>query len=126
MPEYNESKQDNSLPSGGNQYSGVHTSSNYSFGFVPPMSLSTQAAPFDNSDSETRDVSRLPSYVVHQPFDPTSYYAQFYRSGADGDGRLSPFPSAGAATKYNGNVAVLPASNSQSPQEVCIAIQIYF
>ncbi|XP_052107506.1 GBF-interacting protein 1-like [Arachis duranensis] len=117
MPEYNESKQDNSLPSGGNQYSGVHTSSNYSFGFVPPMSLSTQAAPFDNSDSETRDVSRLPSYVVHQPFDPTSYYAQFYRSGADGDGRLSPFPSAGAATKYNGNVAVLPASNSQSPQE---------
>ncbi|MED6183051.1 hypothetical protein PIB30_034476 [Stylosanthes scabra] len=117
IPGYNESKQDNSLSSGGNQYSGVHSSSNYSLGFVPPMSLSTQAAPFENSDSEARDVSRLPGYVVHQPFDPTSYYAQFYRSGADSDGRLSPFPSAGIATKYTGNVAVLPTSNSQSPQE---------
>ncbi|MED6162821.1 hypothetical protein PIB30_074101 [Stylosanthes scabra] len=117
IPGYNESKQDNSLSSGGNQYSGVHSSSNYSFGFVPPMSLSTQAAPFDNSDSEARDVSRLPSYVVHQPFDPTSYYAQFYRIGADSDGRLSPFPSAGTTTKYTSNVAVMPTSNSQSPPE---------
>lgn len=63
IQEYNESKQDTALPSGGHQYSGVHTSPNYSFGCVPPM-LSTQATTFDNSDSETRDVSRLPSYVV--------------------------------------------------------------
>ncbi|KAJ1431779.1 UBA-like superfamily [Sesbania bispinosa] len=76
IQEYNESKQDTALPSGGHQYSGVH-----------------------------------------QQLDPASYYAQFYRSGADSDGRLSPFPSAGATTKYNGNVAVLPAPNSQSPQE---------
>lgn len=54
---------------------------------------------------------------VQQPFDPASYYAQFYRSAADSDGRLSPFPSPGVSTKYNGNVGVLPPS-SQSPQEV--------
>lgn len=54
--------------------------------------------------------------------DPASYYAQYYRSGADSDGRVSPFPSAGATTKYNGNVGVLPAPNSQSPQEVCTDI----
>lgn len=51
--------------------------------------------------------------------DPTSYYAQFYRPGADSDGRISPFSSTGATAKYNGNVTVLPAPNSQSPQEVC-------
>lgn len=56
--------------------------------------------------------------LVQQPFDP-SYYAQFYRSGAESDGRLSPFPSPGVATKYNGNLAVLSPSSSQSPQEVC-------
>jgi len=49
-----------------------------------------------------------------------SYYAQFYRPGADSDGRVSPFASAGATTKYNSNVAVLPTPNSQTPQEVCI------
>ncbi|KAK4846920.1 hypothetical protein QYF36_023271 [Acer negundo] len=117
VPEYNETKQDSALLSGGPQYSMVHTSPNYNFGFVPPM-LGSQFAPFENSDSQARDVSRLPSFLVQQPFDPASYYAQFYRSGADGDGRVSPFPSQGvAATKYNGNVAVLPPQTSQSPQE---------
>ncbi|KAJ7964673.1 GBF-interacting protein 1-like isoform X2 [Quillaja saponaria] len=116
IQEYHESKQESAFPSGGHQYSVVHTSPNYSFGLVPPM-LGTQLAPFENSESQARDVSRLPSYVVHQPFDPASYYAQFYRSAADSDGRLSPFPSTGVTTKYNGNVAVLPAPNSQSPQE---------
>lgn len=47
-----------------------------------------------------------------------SYYAQIYRSGADSDGRVSPFPTPGVATKYNGNVAVLPPHTSQSPPEV--------
>ncbi|KAG8642219.1 hypothetical protein MANES_12G063603v8 [Manihot esculenta] len=116
ITEYNESKQDNVLLSGGQQYSGVHTSPSYSFGFVPPM-LSSQIAPFENSESQARDVSRLPSFVVQQPFDPTSYYAQFYRSGADSDGRVSPFPSAAVAAKYNGTVSVLPSHTSQSPQE---------
>ncbi|XP_020236785.1 GBF-interacting protein 1-like isoform X1 [Cajanus cajan] len=116
IQEYNESKQDIALPSGGHQYSGVLTSPNYSFGFVPPM-LGTQLTPFDNSESQVRDVSRLPSFIVHQQLDPASYYAQFYRTGADSDGCLSPFSTAGANTKYNGSVAVLPAPTSQSPQE---------
>ncbi|KAK7385487.1 hypothetical protein VNO78_31209 [Psophocarpus tetragonolobus] len=116
IQEYNESKQDTALPSGGHQYSGVLTSPNYNFGFVPPM-LGTQLTQFDNSESQARDVSRLPSFIVHQQLDPTSYYAQFYRTGADSDGRLSPFSSAGANAKYNGNVTVLPAPTSQSPQE---------
>ncbi|BFG25886.1 hypothetical protein CerSpe_121590 [Prunus speciosa] len=111
----NESKHDTALPSGGHQFSVAHTSPNYSFGFVPPI-LGSQLAPFENSESQPRDISRLPSFVVQPPFDPASYYAQFYRSGADSDGRLSPFPSPGVSSKYNGNVAVLPPS-SQSPQE---------
>ncbi|CAL9013509.1 unnamed protein product [Prunus brigantina] len=111
----NESKHDTALPSGGHQFSVAHTSPNYSFGFVPPI-LGSQLASFENSESQPRDISRLPSFVVQPPFDPASYYAQFYRSGADSDGRLSPFPSPGVSSKYNGNVAVLPPS-SQSPQE---------
>ncbi|KAG6748794.1 hypothetical protein POTOM_048728 [Populus tomentosa] len=115
VPDY-ESKQEAALLSGGHQYSVVHTSPSYSFGFVPPM-LGSQIAPFENSESQARDVSRLPSFVVQQPFDPTSYYAQFYRSSADSDGHVSPFPAPGVASKYNGNVAVLPPHTSQSPQE---------
>eukprot|EP00257_Ricinus_communis_P027986 XP_025015400.1 GBF-interacting protein 1 [Ricinus communis] len=116
VPDYSESKQETALMSGGQQYSVVHTTPNYSFGFVPPV-LSSQIATFENSESQQRDVSRLPSFVVQQSVDPTSYYAQFYRSGADTDGRISPFPSPPIAAKYNGNVAVLPPHTSQSAQE---------
>lgn len=63
IEEYNESKQDTALPSGGHQYSGMHTSPDNSYGFVPPM-LGTQLTPFDNSETQTRDISRLPSFVV--------------------------------------------------------------
>ncbi|GAV68446.1 DUF1296 domain-containing protein [Cephalotus follicularis] len=115
VPEYTESKQESALLSEGHQYSVVHTTPNYGLGFVPPM-LGSQLAPFENSESQSRDVSRLPSFVVQQQFDP-SYYGQFYRSGADNDGRISPFASPGAATKFNGNVAVVPPQTSQSPQE---------
>jgi hypothetical protein len=62
VPDY-ESKQEAALLSGGHQYSVVHTSPSYSFGFVPPM-LGSQIAPFENSESQARDVSRLPSFVV--------------------------------------------------------------
>ncbi|CAK8537724.1 unnamed protein product [Lathyrus sativus] len=116
IQESNESKQDTALPSEGHQYPGVHISPNYSYGFVPPM-LGPQLTPFDNSESQTRDISRLPSFIVHPQLDPAGYYAQFYRPGTDSDGRLSPFASAAATTKYNGNITVLPAPNSQSPQE---------
>ncbi|XWS36679.1 hypothetical protein CRYUN_Cryun20dG0106000 [Craigia yunnanensis] len=111
IPEYNENKQENALLSGGYQYSVVHTS-NYNFGIMPPI-----LAPFENTESQAREVSRLSSFVVQQPFDPATYYAQFHRSSADNDGHVSPFPSAGVASKYNGNVAVLPSQTSQSPQE---------
>ncbi|XP_015076394.1 GBF-interacting protein 1-like isoform X1 [Solanum pennellii] len=110
IPEYSESKQ--GTLQGGHQYSVVHTSPNYSFGFVPPT-LGSQLAPFEISESQSRDVSRLPNFVVQQPIDPTSYYAQYYRSSVDGDGRISPFHSAGVSTKYNGNVAVVPPQTSQ-------------
>ncbi|XP_039027387.1 GBF-interacting protein 1-like isoform X2 [Hibiscus syriacus] len=110
IPEYNENKQENALLSGSHQHSAV-TSPNYSFGIVPPM-----LAPFGNAESQAREVSRLSSFVVPQPFDPAAYYAQFYRSSSDTDVRVSPFPS-GVATKYNGNVAVLPPQTSQCAQE---------
>nr|XP_011467310.1 PREDICTED: endochitinase A isoform X3 [Fragaria vesca subsp. vesca] len=112
---HNESKHDSVMTSGSHQLPVANTSPNYSFGIVPPI-LGSQLAAFENSESQAHDVSRLPSFVVQQPFDPASYYAQFYRSAADSDGRLSPFPSPGVSTKYNGNVGVLPPS-SQSPQE---------
>ncbi|KAF9688230.1 hypothetical protein SADUNF_Sadunf02G0175600 [Salix dunnii] len=114
-PDY-ESKQKAALLSGGQQYSVVHTSPGYSFGFVPPM-LGSQIVPLENSESQACDVSHLPSFVVQQPFDPTSYYAQFYRPSADSDGRISPFPAPGVSSKYNGNVSVLPPHTSQPPQE---------
>ncbi|OIW02505.1 hypothetical protein TanjilG_12819 [Lupinus angustifolius] len=113
IQEYNESKQDTAFPYEGHQYSEVHTSPNYSYGYVPPI-LGNQATPFDSSETQTRDISRLPSFVVHQPFDPASYYAPFYRSGTDSDGRISPFSP---AAKYHDNVTLLAAPNSQSPQE---------
>ncbi|KAJ4980608.1 hypothetical protein NE237_031445 [Protea cynaroides] len=106
VTEYYQSKPEIALPSGGPQYSVVHTAPNYNFGFMPPM-LGGQLAPFESSEPQ-----------VQQPFDPsTSYYTQFYRPGADGDGRFSPFLAPGTATKYNGNIAVLSPQTGQSPQE---------
>lgn len=63
IPEYTESKQDTTLPSGGHQYSMVHTNPTYGFGFVPPM-IGSQLAPVENCESQVRDVSRVPSYIV--------------------------------------------------------------
>ncbi|XP_043689113.1 GBF-interacting protein 1-like isoform X2 [Telopea speciosissima] len=111
-----ESKPETLLPSGGPQYSVVHTAANYSFGFMPPV-VGGQLAPFESSEPQARDVSRLPSFVVQQPFDPSaSYYTQFYRPGVDGDGRFSPFLAPGTATKYNGNIAVLSSQTGQSQE----------
>ncbi|OVA08274.1 Protein of unknown function DUF1296 [Macleaya cordata] len=118
VPEYDQSKPEMALPPAGPHYSVVHTAPTYSsFGLMPPM-LGTQFASFDSSEPQGRDVSRLPGFVVQQPFDPsTSYYTQLYRPGADVDGRISPFLSPGAPGKYNGNIAVLSQQSSQSPQE---------
>lgn len=94
----------------------VHTSSNYGFGFLPPI-LGGQVPTSENSESQTRDAPRHPGFVVPQPFDPANYYAQFYRSGMDSDGRISPFHAAGAPNKYNGNATLVSAQTSQTPQE---------
>lgn len=72
IQEDNESKHDTTLPPEGNQYSVVHTSPNYSLGFIPPM-LGTQSAQNDNSESHARDMSRLPSFVVS----PLTYISHF-------------------------------------------------
>ena len=61
---------------------------------------------------------------VQQPFDTASYYAQFYRPGPDSDGRVSPFVSPGVASKFNGNVTVLPPHSSQTMQEVSAAFWV--
>ncbi|KAK1431087.1 hypothetical protein QVD17_14308 [Tagetes erecta] len=118
-PDHIESKQEASLPVPGHQYPVVHPSSNLSFGFIPPI-IGNQMAPVESNESQTRDASRVPSFVVQQPFDPVGYYPQFYRSGGDSDGRISPFH----APKYNGNVPVLSQQISQSSQEVGNSIML--
>ncbi|PIN11507.1 hypothetical protein CDL12_15876 [Handroanthus impetiginosus] len=115
IPDYSESKPE--VAPGSHQHPVIHASSNYNFGFMPPI-LSSQLTPLETSESQTRDAPRLPGFVVPQSFDPASYYAPFYRSGLDGDGRISPFNSAGAANKYNGNAALVSAQTSQTPQEL--------
>ncbi|CAA3014114.1 Hypothetical predicted protein [Olea europaea subsp. europaea] len=114
LPEYNKSKQE--VAPGSHQHPVAQSSSSYGLGFVPPM-LSSQVSTLESSESRALDTHQVPNVVVQQSFDPTSYYLQFYRPGAHGDGRISPFHSAGAASKYNGNAIMLSALNSQSPQE---------
>lgn len=63
VPEYGESKQDTSLQPESHHYSMIHTPPSYSFGYMPPV-VGSQLAPFESSDSQARDVSRLPSFVV--------------------------------------------------------------
>ncbi|XP_073098986.1 GBF-interacting protein 1-like isoform X3 [Elaeis guineensis] len=118
VPEYVQSKQEAALSSEGPQYSVVHTAPSYSaFGLVPQM-LGSQLGPFESSETQARDTPCLPSFVVQQPFDPSSsYYTQLYRPTADAEGRFSPFLAPGATAKYNGNIAVLPAQTGQAPQE---------
>lgn len=112
--EYDESNQETSAPVANPQYSVVHTAPNYNFGIMPPI-LGTQFAPFDTSEPQSRDTSRIPSFVVPQPFDPSaSYFTQYYRPSTDGDGRFSPFLPPGAANKYNGNIAMLSPSLQES------------
>lgn len=112
-PDYNESKIE--VAPGSHQHPVVHPSANYGFGFMPPV-LSSPLTTTESLESQARDAPRLPGFVVPQSFDPASYYAQFYRSNMDSDGRISPFHSAGAANKYNGN-ALVSAQTSQNPQE---------
>ncbi|KAI3675127.1 hypothetical protein L1987_84711 [Smallanthus sonchifolius] len=114
---YHESKQETSLPTASHQYPILHTSPNFNFGFIPPM-IGTHLTSFETNESHNHDGSQVPNFVVQQPFDPASYYAQFYRPGADMDGRVSPFHSPGVPTKFNGNIPVLSPQAAHSSQEV--------
>ncbi|KAF8091515.1 hypothetical protein N665_0444s0029 [Sinapis alba] len=114
-PVYDVSKQENTLESESNQNPFDHVPSNI-IGPVPPAPGS-QHPQFENADPQARDALRIPNFVVPQPFDTASYYAQFYRSGPDSDGRVSPFVSPGVASKFNGNATVLPLHSSQTMQE---------
>ncbi|CAF1936154.1 GBF-interacting protein 1-like isoform X1 [Brassica napus] len=112
---YDVSKQENTLESESNHSPFDHVPSNI-LGPIPPAPGS-QLPQFENADPQARDALRIPNFVVQQPFDTASYYAQFYRSGPDSDGRVSPFVSPGVASKFNGNVTVLPPHSSQTMQE---------
>ncbi|GKA34229.1 GBF-interacting protein 1-like protein isoform X1 [Tanacetum coccineum] len=116
-PEHVEPKHETSLPIPSHPFPVVHSSANMNFGFIPPI-IGSHVAPFETNDSRAPDSSRVPSFAVQQPFDPAGYYPQFYRSGADTDGRISPFHPSMVATKYNGNVPVASQQASQSSQEV--------
>ncbi|CAH8356473.1 unnamed protein product [Eruca vesicaria subsp. sativa] len=105
------SKQENMFESESNQNSFDHVPSNI-IGHAPPAPAS-QVPQFENADPQARDALRIPNFVVQQPFDTASYYAQFYRPGPDSEGRVSPF----AASKFNGNVTALPPHSSQTMQE---------
>ncbi|XP_010524628.1 PREDICTED: GBF-interacting protein 1-like [Tarenaya hassleriana] len=110
--EHNDSNQESTLESENNQ----NSSDNFGIGVLPPA-LGSHLPQFEHTDPQARDAFSVPSFVVQQPFDPASYYAQFYRSSSDRDGRVSPFVSPGVTTKFNGNVTVLPPHSSQSLQE---------
>ncbi|CAA6670714.1 unnamed protein product [Spirodela intermedia] len=118
MPEHEQLKQATALAQGSAQISPLHTSPLYSaFGLVPPV-LGGQFAPFEGSEAQAREPSAVASFIVQQPFDPsTNYYTQIYQPGADGDGRFSPYLAPGGTTKYNGNTAILSPQTGQSAQE---------
>ncbi|XP_074380837.1 GBF-interacting protein 1-like isoform X2 [Apium graveolens] len=116
VPEYSESKQETDLPPGYQQYSTVHAYPNYGFGIMPSMAAS-QVLPTESTKSQTHDISRLPAFVVQQPFDLAGYYAQYYRPGVDIEGRPSLLYEPAISTKDDENVTMLPPENSQSSQE---------
>lgn len=113
--DYNESKPE--AAPGSQQQTVVPASSAYNLGYMPPI-VSGQLASSEILETQARDAPRLPGIIVPQSFDPASYYAQFYRSGVDSDGRISPFLPAGGTNKYNGNAALISAQTSQTPQEL--------
>ncbi|KAJ6824574.1 GBF-interacting protein 1-like [Iris pallida] len=116
-PENDQLKPEAAVAPEGSQYSVVHTAPTYSnFGLIPQI-LGNQFTTFEGAELQARDATRIPSFVVQQPFDPSiNYYTSMYRPTADGDGRFSPLFAPGPATKYNGNV-VLPSQTAQSVQE---------
>ncbi|XP_038975945.1 GBF-interacting protein 1-like isoform X1 [Phoenix dactylifera] len=117
-PENDQPKPEATLAPEGAQYSVVHSASTYSnFGLIPPV-LGSQCTTLEGAEPQSREASHLSGFVVQQHFDPsTSYYKQIYRPAADVDGRFSPFLPPGAASKFNGSIAILHPQTGQSQQE---------
>ncbi|KAK9084581.1 hypothetical protein Sjap_024992 [Stephania japonica] len=118
VPEHDHSKLNAVLPPDGPQYSVVQTGQSHSnFGSMP-LVLGNQHAPIDISETLASDDSHPPNFAVLQSFDPSAnYYTQFYRPGADIDGRFSPLLVPGAANEYNDNVIVLSTLSGLSSHE---------
>ena len=72
IQEFNDLKQETVLPSGGHTNSVPQTSSSYSFGFISPV-VGSQITAVENSDSQGRDASRLPSFVVSTQYNALLY-----------------------------------------------------
>lgn len=71
-PDYSESKPE--VAPGSHQNPVVHTSSNYNFGFMPPI-LSGPITPLESSESQARDAPRLPGFVVCLMFNLSVCYS---------------------------------------------------
>uniref|UniRef100_A0A7N0VDB3 GBF-interacting protein 1 N-terminal domain-containing protein n=1 Tax=Kalanchoe fedtschenkoi TaxID=63787 RepID=A0A7N0VDB3_KALFE len=79
----------------------IHVPQNITCG---DSNVSSDASPELNDTPETTLRHGGEQYsVVRQPLNPSNYYTQFYRSGTDSDGRISPFVFQGVGAKYNGN-----------------------
>ncbi|URD92625.1 hypothetical protein MUK42_01212 [Musa troglodytarum] len=116
--EYDQSKQQANVSPEGPQNLVIQSAPSYPSLGMAPQVLGSQFSPFENSEPQARDSSRLPNFLVHQPYDPsTSYYTPFYRPTADADGRISPFLASSALSRYNATIAVLPAQTGQTNQE---------
>ncbi|KAG6467923.1 hypothetical protein ZIOFF_072488 [Zingiber officinale] len=132
--EYNEANQEDNLAPESSQNVVLQSMPSYPpVGLVPQ--LGSHIASFEGSDSHARDIGIMVQNFVHfprngqdepfsalvevqQPYDPsTSYFNPFYRPSPDADGRISPFFASGASTRYNGNIALLPAQAGQASQE---------
>ncbi|KAJ8498773.1 hypothetical protein OPV22_009325 [Ensete ventricosum] len=116
--ENDQCKQEASVATEGSQNLVVQSAPSYpSFGLDTQV-LGSQFVPFESSEPQARDTSRLPNFLVQQPYDPsTSYYTPFYRPIADADGCISPLLASSASSRYNGNTTVLPARTVQASQE---------
>ncbi|KAK9691229.1 hypothetical protein RND81_09G184300 [Saponaria officinalis] len=108
VPDLSDSKEMTNVP----QNSSIHSSSSYSFDVMPPI-IGNHLGQMEGSETQARDVSRAPGFVVRQPVDSSSFYAQFYRPASDNDGRVSPFGNHGVASKYG----ALPSQSSASLSE---------
>ncbi|CAL9073763.1 unnamed protein product [Musa textilis] len=116
--ENDQCKQEASLAPEGSQNLVVQSAPSYSSLGLDTQVLGSQFAPFESSEPQARDASRLPNFLVQQPYDPsTSYYTPFYRPIADADGHISPLLASSASSRYNGNTTVLPARTVQASQE---------